>query len=284
MTDKNILITGCSSGIGLHIAETLQQRGYNIFACARKAEDVTTLSQAGLHGVLLDLNDSNSIRKCAEKVLQESKGNLYALINNAAYGQQGAVEDLTRETLRNQFETNLFGLVELSNAILPCMHKQGYGRIIQISSVLGFVATPFSGAYVASKYALEGITDTLRLELKNTNIHVSLIEPGPIRSNFRSNALHKYKQTIDADASRFKHSYKYVAAKYESKEDVMPFTLGPEAVTKKVIRSLESKKPKARYFVTVPTYLLAFLKRVLPNSTLDYILLKGSSLNNNPDS
>lgn len=279
MQNRSVLITGCSSGIGLYIAEALQQRGYQVFASARKTGDVERLRNQGLNCLTLDLNDSNSIKQAVDNVLKETQGTLSAVINNAAYGQQGAIEDLSRAALRQQFETNVFGLVELTNLILPAMHRQGYGRIIQISSVLGFVAIPFSGAYVGSKFALEGITDTLRLELQNTNVYVSLIEPGPIKSEFRQNALNKYKQTIDSNNSRFSSSYKKVENKYTGNDGTMPFTLGPDAVLKKVIHSLESRKPKARYFVTAPTYLLAFLKRLLPTRALDFILLKSSHLN-----
>jgi len=279
MNDKSVLITGCSTGIGLHIAQALQDRGYRVFASARKSEDVTKLKSQGLNCLNLDLNDSKSIQQAVTNILKETQGSLYAVINNAAYGQQGAVEDLSREALKQQFETNVFGLMELTNLILPSMHKQGYGRIIQISSVLGFVAVPFSGAYVASKFALEGITDTLRLELKNTNVYVSLIEPGPIKSAFRENALHKYKENITHKTSRFSESYKLAEKKYAENGGIMPFTLGPDAVLKKVIHSLESSKPKPRYFVTLPTYLLAYLKRILPTRALDFILLKSSNLN-----
>lgn len=278
MNDKSVLITGCSTGIGLHIAQALQNRGYQVFASARKPDDVQSLKKLGLHCITLDLNDSNSIQQAVTHILKKTQGSLYALINNAAYGQQGAVEDLSREALRQQFETNVFGLVELTNLILPTMHKQGHGRIIQISSVLGFVAVPFSGAYVASKFALEGITDTLRLELQNTNVHVSLIEPGPIKSDFRQNALNKYKETIANKTSRFNESYKLAEKKYAGNDGIMPFTLGPDAVLKKVICSLESQNPKPRYYVTLPTYLLAYLKRLLPTKALDFILLKSSNL------
>ena len=189
MKNKSVLITGCSSGIGLHIAQTLQQRGYKVFASARKQQDVESLTKKGLHCLQLDVASSENIQHAVNTLLGETKGEIFAIINNAGYGQPGAVEDLMRKTLQEQFETNLFGLVELTNKLIPAMHKQGYGRIIQISSVLGLVAMPLRGAYIASKYALEGITDTLRLELANTNIRVSLIEPGPITSHFRQNSL-----------------------------------------------------------------------------------------------
>ncbi len=203
MQTKPILITGYSSGIGLHTAHALQKRGYQVFASARKQNDVELLTQQGLRCLQLDVSNSNHIQRAVEMVLYETGGNLFALINNAGYGQPGAVEDLSREALKEQFETNLFGLIELTNTVIPVMHEQGYGRIVQIISVLGLVTMPLRGAYIASKFALEGITDTLRLELSDTNIYVSIIEPGPITSRFRQNSLQMLKKNTERKNSRF---------------------------------------------------------------------------------
>ena len=278
MNDKAVLITGCSTGIGLHLAETLANKGYQVFASARKQSDVEKLNQLGLRCLHLDVTNSDSIKLATKMLLEETNGKLYALINNAGFGQPGAIEDLTRDTLRNQFETNLFGLVELTNSILPTMHQQGYGRVIQISSVLGLVAMPFRGAYIASKFALEGVSDTLRLELKNTNIFVSLIEPGPITSQFRKNSLTLFKNNIDSQNSRFNDAYASTIARLETEGPAVPFTLGPGAVTKKVLHALERNRPKPRYYVTFPTYLFAYLKRFLPTKALDELLSKSSKV------
>ena len=278
MTDKSVLITGCSSGIGLHLAKTLQADGYEVFATARKQFDVYKLKQLGLRSLQLDVADSKSIQTAVNTVLNDTDGKLYALINNAGFGQAGAVEDLTRDVLREQFETNVFGLIELTNSLLPHMHKQGYGRIIQISSVLGFVAMPFRGAYIASKFALEGISDTLRLELKDTNIHITLIEPGPITSRFRQNSLELFNKNIDSRASRFHKHYEATIARLEAEGPAVPFTLEPEAVTSKVAAALKSTNPKPRYYVTFPTYLFAYLKRILPTTILDSILSRSSKV------
>lgn len=278
--NRHILITGCSSGIGLHLAHTLQSYGYNVIASAREKKDVDALTQDGLRCIQLDVSDSTSIQYAVEKVLHMTGGKLFALINNAGYGQPGAVEDLSRDTLRNQFETNLFGLVELTNKFIPVMLKQGYGRIIQNSSVLGFVAMPLRGAYIASKFALEGITDTLRLELTSTNVFVTLIEPGPILSHFRQNSLNMLYKNIDSRSSRFRKTYDSAITRLKTEGPVVPFTLEPEAVAKKVLCVLEIKKPKARYFVTFPTYLFATLKRILPTSIMDYLLTKTSKVEN----
>ena len=278
MTDKNILITGCSSGIGLHLAQSLNENGYQVFASARKQSDVENLSNLGLRSLQLDVADSGSIQSAVNTVLKETNGKLYGLINNAGFGQPGAVEDLKRSVLIDQFETNLFGLVELTNLILPTMHQQGYGRIIQISSVLGFVAMPFRGAYIASKFALEGISDTLRLELKNTHIRISIVEPGPITSRFRQNSLLLFNKNIESNKSRFHDQYQGTIARLETEGPAVPFTLEPEAVTKKVLHALNSRTPKKRYYVTVPTYLFAYLKRLLPTTILDNLLSKSSKL------
>ena len=272
---KSILITGCSSGIGLCTAKGLKSEGYRVFASARKPEDVEMLLKEGFEDALqLDLNDSKSIQDAVSSLLLKTNGELYGLFNNGAYGQAGAVEDLSRNTLRECFETNLFGTHELTNLIIPVMRKQGYGRIIQNSSVLGFICLPYRGAYNASKYALEGLTDTLRMELRNTNIKVSLIEPGPITSRFRANAFAAYQRNINKENSPHRATYEAMEARLTKKGPAVPFTLPPEAVLKKVIHALENDKPKIRYYVTFPTYLFAGLRRILPFRWLEKILLK----------
>jgi len=274
MTGKSILITGCSSGIGLSVAEGLRDHGYRVFASARKVGDVERLTTAGFESLQLDLADPVSIRTAVDDILGRTGGTLDALFNNGAYGQPGAVEDLSREVLREQFETNLFGWHELTNRVLPVMRRQGHGRIIQNSSVLGFVALRFRGAYNASKYALEGLTDTLRLELAGSNIHVALIEPGPIASRFRENAFKAYQRNINPDSSVHREAYRRMEERLTKPGPVVPFTLPPEAVLKKVIHALESRRPRARYYVTFPTYLFGFLKRVLSDRMLDKVLNK----------
>ncbi len=274
---RSILITGCSSGIGRCVAEGLQARGYRVFATARKAEDVEALAQAGFESLQLDLTDSASIRRCVDEALTRCGGRLYALFNNGAYGQPGAVEDLSREALRTQFETNFFGWAELTNLLIPQMREHNEGRIIQNSSVLGFVAMPFRGAYNASKFAIEGLSDTLRLELRGTDIHVCLIEPGPIESRFRQNALLALQQHIDIEHSIHRDKYLGVLERLQKEGPAAPFTLPPEAVLKKVIHALESPRPKPRYAVTFPTHLFAWLKRILSTRALDSLLVKAGS-------
>ncbi|MCK5120508.1 MAG: SDR family NAD(P)-dependent oxidoreductase, partial [Methylococcales bacterium] len=190
------------------------------------------------------------------------------------FGQPGAVEDLSRDVLRNQFETNFFGTHELTNLIIPLMRQQGHGRIIYNSSILGFVAMKYRGAYNASKFALEGLVDTLRIELHDTNIKFSLVEPGPITSNFRKNAFALYQKNIDPSLSFHKDTYQAMEERLQKEGPAAPFTLPPEAVAEKVIHALEAKKPKIRYYVTFPTYLFGFLKRFLPITWLDLLLRK----------
>jgi NAD(P)-dependent dehydrogenase (short-subunit alcohol dehydrogenase family) len=268
----SILITGCSSGIGLCVAKGLQQRGYRVFATARRDDSVEKLRAMGLESLRLDLDDSTSIRAAVADILDRTGGTLDALFNNGAFGLAGAVEDLSRDAIRAQFETNLFGWLELTNLVLPVMREQGHGRIIQNSSILGLVAMPYRGAYNASKFALEGISDTLRLELRGSGIHLSLIEPGPILSNFRANSLIALEKYIHIEHSVHAEFYRRVLARLKKQGAAVPFTLPPEAVLDKAIHALESRRPRARYYVTVPTHVFALLKRVLPVRMLDRLL------------
>lgn len=275
-SQRPVLITGCSSGIGLCVADGLRARGYPVFATARREEDVARLRERGLQALQLDLDDSASIRTAVQELLRRTGGRLYGLFNNGAYGQPGAVEDLRRNVLRAQFETNLFGTMELTNEVLPVMRRQGYGRIVQNSSILGLIALPYRGAYNATKFALEGLTDTLRLELQGSGIHVALVEPGPILSKFRDNALRAFEANIDADNSVHKEMYASLEARLRKEGAAAPFTLGPETVLDKVVHALESPRPKIRYYVTVPTHLFGFLRRALPYRWLDRALQRTS--------
>jgi NAD(P)-dependent dehydrogenase (short-subunit alcohol dehydrogenase family) len=270
--EPSILITGCSSGIGYYCAKALQRDGWHVIASCRKQADVLKLQAEGLTCVQLDVSSTESITAGLSKTLELTGGTLDALFNNGAYGQPGAVEDLTRDTLRQQFETNFFGWCELTNAVLKIMHKQQSGRIIHNSSVLGFAAMPFRGAYNASKFALEGITDTLRLELADTNINICLIEPGPISSEFRANALRALDANVDINSSRFGLQYASAIARLSKPGPASRFTLGPDAVYKKLQHALTAKTPKARYYVTFPTHLMGTLKRFLSTRAMDRIL------------
>ena len=269
---RSVLVTGCSSGIGECVAKALHARGYRVFASVRNPHDRAPFQQAGFECLVLDYADSASIKSAVEQVLEQTGGRLYALFNNGAYGQPGACEDLSREAMRQQFETNVFGWMELTNLVIPVMRAQGYGRIIQNSSILGFAAMQMRGAYNASKFAIEGFSDTLRLELAGTNIHVSLIEPGPVESRFRANAYRAFQQHIDVENSVHRERYGKMIQRFEASGNLQPFTLPPEAVLKRVLHALESRRPRIRYPVTFPTYLFTWLKRVLSDRMLDRIL------------
>lgn len=273
---RSVLITGCSSGIGRCAAEGLKQRGYRVFATARKPADVRRLTAEGFESLVLDLTDAGSIAAAAEEIFTRTGNRLYALFNNGAYGQPGAVEDLRTEVLRAQFESNFFGWHELTCRVLPVMRARGEGRIIQNSSVLGFAALKYRGAYNASKFAIEGLTDTLRQELKGTNIHVSLVEPGPVATRFRQNAYRAFRENIDVEGSPHREVYRAVERRLAKENDDTPFTLPPSAVYRKVLHALESPRPKPRYYVTVPTYAFGILKRLLTSRMMDRVLAASS--------
>ncbi|MCU0971552.1 MAG: SDR family oxidoreductase [Gammaproteobacteria bacterium] len=273
---RSILVTGCSSGIGLTAARMLRERGYRVLATARRREDVDRLLGEGLEALPLDLDDDASIRAAVAEAMERTGGRIYGLFNNGAYGQPGAVEDLTRQVLRAQLETNLLGWHELTRLVLPAMRRNGEGRIVNNSSVLGLVAFAYRGAYVCSKFALEGLTDTLRLELRGTGIHVSLIEPGPVLTRFRENALRQWEVNVDVASSPHRARYEAMRARLAKEGPTQPFTLPPEAVVRPLLRALESRRPKARYYVTVPTHLFAILRRLLPTPALDAILAAAS--------
>jgi NAD(P)-dependent dehydrogenase (short-subunit alcohol dehydrogenase family) len=274
MAQRSVLITGCSSGIGLAAAETMRDRGWRVFASARTPEDLARLKdELGVESVYLDYAEPDSIAAAADHVLAATDGALTALFNNGAYGQAGAIEDLPTEALRAQFETNVFGWHDLTRRVIAPMRARNEGRIVQCSSVLGLLAAPYRGAYCASKFAIEALTDTLRIELKDTGIHVSLIEPGPIRTRFIETAIKHYKQNIDIDNSAHAEVYRERLAKMEDGGQ-MAFKLEPEAVCRRLVHALEAKRPKTRYYVTVPTFVGAYLRRILPARALDFVAAK----------
>ena len=272
MSQKIILITGCSSGIGFEAVGTLKKRGHRVIASCRKLADVERLQLLGFEAIQLDVNDEHSIASGLKQVLEKTDGRLDVLINNAGYGQAGALEDVPRSAFIAQFNTNVFGLMELTRLVIPVMRAQGHGRIINISSVLGLISLPFRGAYNASKYAVEGICDTLRLELGPVGIHVITIEPGPIESEFRNHAVDDSIKSIDIEKSHFKRHYQHMLTHFKAKKAESSFTKKPEAVVNQLIRAIESKSPKPKYMVTPPTYFLMIFKRILPTRLLDRFL------------
>lgn len=271
---QNILITGCSSGIGLQTAITLKEQGLKVYASARKDEDVEMLKNLGFETFKIDVTNKSDIINAFNIILENDK-KLDAVFNNAGFGQPGAVEDVTTDVLKEQFETNFFGLHEVTIQAMKIFRKQNYGKIIQHSSVLGIISLKFRGAYNASKYAIEGINDTLRQEVMGSNIFISTINTGPVTSKFRENGLIKFNENIDIENSHFTKIYKKeLKARLETKEDKAPFNLPATSVANIVLKIMNTKKPKPRYYVTKATYLLGFFKRVLTTSALDKILNK----------
>ncbi|MEL6597432.1 MAG: SDR family NAD(P)-dependent oxidoreductase [Pseudomonadota bacterium] len=272
---KSILITGCSSGIGEHAAYALKKRGWRVFASCRKAEDCARFQADGFDAPLIDYADPATIESGLADVLTATGGTLDALFNNGAYGIPGAVEDLPTDALRAIFETNVFGYHDLTRRVIPIMRAQGYGRIIQNSSVLGFVVLRWRGAYNSTKFALEGLTDTLRLEMRDTPIHVILIEPGPITTKIRENSIPHFEKWIDWEASPRADQYRTgLRKRLYTNSGPDAFELPCDAVTKKLIHALEAANPRPRYFVTTPTYVMNLLKRMLPTRMLDWVSAK----------
>jgi short-subunit dehydrogenase len=267
----NIVITGCSTGIGLETAKHLKEQGINVYPTARKEQDVAMLISLGFENAMkLDVREVNEIRHVIKRVV-ERENKIDVWFNNAGYGQAGALEDISTDILREQFETNVFGLHECTKQVIPIMRTQGHGKIIQHSSVLGLVSLFGRGAYNASKYAIEGLTDTLRLELHNTDIHLSLLNTGPVTSNFRNTAMRKLKENIDIENSVFKEQYQ---KNLSADKSTVPFNKEADAVAQVVHQIILAKKPKPRYYITTATYLLGYLKRLLSTSLLDKILVK----------
>ncbi|MEO0937931.1 MAG: SDR family NAD(P)-dependent oxidoreductase [Pseudomonadota bacterium] len=275
--EKSVLITGTSSGIGYAAAHGLRARGWRVFASCRKAEDCARLAAEGFEAPRIDYQDAASIEAGVAEVLEATGGTLHALYNNGAFACPGAVEDLPTDALRSVFEANFFGWHSLTRAVIPVMRAQGHGRIVQCSSVLGFVTMPWRGAYNASKHALEGLTDTLRIEMRDTPIHIVTIQPGPITAKIRENSIAHFERWIDWKASPRKAQYEARLRKrlYEARGPDM-FELPPEAVVRKLVHALESPRPRPRYFVTTATYIMAALRRALPSRALDWVLAKGA--------
>jgi NAD(P)-dependent dehydrogenase (short-subunit alcohol dehydrogenase family) len=270
MSSRSVLITGCSSGIGLASAREMKTRGWRVFATARKPEDIARLKEEGFDSLHLDYPEPRSIEATAGEVLQATGGTLTALFNNGSYGQPGAFEDMKTDALRAQFEANFFGWHDLTARVIPAMRAQGHGRIVFCSSVFGFIAAPYRGAYCASKFAVEALADTLRLELAGSGIKVSLIEPGPIATRFLDHAVEAHRRHVDADSSPHREAYRARLAWLQVPSS-RPFELGPEAVAAKVAHALESRHPKRRYYITLPAYAVAVLSRILPTWALDAI-------------
>lgn len=268
---RSVLVTGSSSGIGLDAARTLRDRGWRVFASCRAEADCERLRAEGFDSPRLDYADEGSIRDALTEVLEATGGTLDALYNNGAHACPGAVEDLPTDALRAIFEANLFGWHALTRAVIPVMRAQGHGRIVNCSSVLGLVGLRWRGAYVATKFALEGLTDVLRLEMAGTGIHVVLIEPGPVTSRIRQNARAHFERWIDWESSARRDEYRALLHRLCGERGPDRFELPPSAVTARLALALESPRPRPRYFVTAPTHAMGALRRLLPTRALDWV-------------
>jgi short-subunit dehydrogenase len=270
---RSVVITGCSTGIGLASARLLREHGWTVVATARKPEDLDRLRAEGFAAVALDVADAASVERAAPELVAACGGKVGALVNNAGFGQVGAMEDLDRAAIEYQFAVNVVGLQDLTNRLLPGMRAQGYGRIVNISSVLGRVSLPFMGVYSASKFALEGISDAMRVELAGSGIAVVLVEPGPIATAFRENVAARGQATLDPDQVRHADYYRReIKRRAEQNNHPGAFTAGPEAVAEKIRHALESRRPKTRYKVTFPAYLGAFMARFAPDWVIDAMM------------
>ncbi len=276
MTQRSVLITGCSSGIGYDAAHGLAKAGWQVFASCRKPEDVARLQAEGLTCLQIDMTDPDSMDAALAHILAATGGELSALVNNAAFGLPGAIEDLPTDGLRSVFETNFFGLHDLTRKVIPIMRAQGHGRIVNIGSVLGYVVYKWRAAYTTTKYALEGYTDTLRLEMADTPIKIILVDPGPITSRIRQNSVAHFERWVDWEASPRQAQYRTFLLKrlYEDRGPD-PFELPPAAVTRKLIAALDAARPPAKVYVTTPAYAMNFARRLLPTRALDWIIQKG---------
>jgi NAD(P)-dependent dehydrogenase (short-subunit alcohol dehydrogenase family) len=278
MAGRTILITGCSSGIGLDAAHALKARGWRVFATCRAQADCDRLGAQGLESFSLDYADDAQVEAAAREALRRCDGRLDALFNNGAYAIPGFLEDLPTEALRTIFQANLIGWHTLTRALIPAMRahaeRGGAGRIVMCSSVLGFAPVRWRGAYVASKHALEGYCDSLRLEMRDQPLHVSVIQPGPIATRFNDNAMAQYARWIDAPASPRAGELSAIEARYRADRRPSLFTLPPSAVSRRVIHAVESARPRSNYRVTTPTHVVEALRRLAPRAVLDWLMAR----------
>lgn len=272
--EKVVVVTGASTGIGRATARMLKGRGWRVFPTARSRTDLDLLRGEGFQPVELDLTDPDSVEQAAKEVLELSQGVLGAVVNNAGYGQPGALEDLSRSALRKQFEANVFGTLEFTNRFIPVFRAQQRGRIVLVSSVVGRVVIPLMGAYCASKFALEAAGDALRIELGPAGISVSLVEPGPIATSFRKRTVSEAARGLETKHSVFAAQYAKELAgperTYSRPTDI--FRKPPEAVAAKIAHALEARCPRARYPVTGAAWLGDWAARFLPARLKDRML------------
>ena len=272
---RSALITGCSTGIGLATAHRLREKDWRVIASARKSADVEKLARDGFAAIQLDVADANSVREAVRETMRLVDGKLGALVNNAGFGQAGALEDISRTALRYQFEVNVFGLQDLTNQLLPDMIKSGSGRIVHVSSVLGKLVLPMYGAYCASKHAVEALADAQRVELRETGVGVILVEPGPITTEFRRNAARMVREKVSGAATDYSGYYdEEVEGRIKLAKAESLISKPPEAVASVIERALTSNRPQTRYTVTLPAHIGPGLRKIIPDALYDRLVAK----------
>ena len=274
MKTKNILITGCSSGIGKNVAITLHNKGWRVFATCRSKTDCTFFTKLGIESFPLDLLKEESINCAVNLVKEKTKSQLDVLFNNGAYAIPGAIQDIPRSAMREIFEVNVFGQIDLINKCIPLMMNSDYPKVINCSSVLGFISLPYRGLYSATKYSIEALTDALRRENYYSKIKFVLIQPGPINTDIKKKSVKHFEKWIDWKKSVHQKTYenKVIKRLYDNnyKDSFNGYELQPDEVTKILINVLNSKKPKARYKITIQTKIAQIMTKLLPTNTLDW--------------
>ena len=275
MKTKNILITGCSSGIGKNVAITLHNKGWRVFATCRSKKDCTFFTKLGIESFPLDLLKEESINCAVNLVKEKTKSQLDVLFNNGAYAIPGAIQDIPRSAMREIFEVNVFGQIDLINKCIPLMMSSESPKIINCSSVLGFISLPYRGVYSATKFSIEALTDAMRRENYHDKLKFVLIQPGPINTSIKQKSLKHFEKWLDWKNSIHKKTYENKVLKRlynnNSKNSLDFFELQPEAVTKILIKILNSKRPKERYKITIPTRIAEIMIKFLPTNVLDWI-------------
>src|SRR5215213_10132863 len=268
---KAVLITGCSSGIGWSTAKRLSDVGWRVYATARNVEKIAPLEASGCRLLPLDVTDEDSMASAVEEVERE-EGAVGALVNNAGYSQSGAVEVVPMDKVRGQFETNVFGLVRMCQLVLPGMRRQGYGRIVNVSSMGGKLTFPGAGFYHASKYAVEAVSDALRFEVEGFGIKVSVIEPGLIRTGFADAAIGSMDGQNDGPYAGFDEAVARATTENYDQGPISRLAGEPEAVAEAIEQAISARNPRSRYAVTPSAHLFLGLRRLLPDGAWDAIL------------
>ncbi len=272
-TSKAVLVTGCSSGIGRATAEHLAGKGWTVYATARRPESSADLQEKGCRTLALDVTDEGSMA-AAVGAVEEAEGAVGVLVNNAGYSQSGAVEDVPLDVVRRQFETNVFGLVRMCQLALPGMRRQGWGKIVNVSSMGGRLVFPGGGFYHGTKYAVEAISDALRFEVAGFGVDVSIIEPGLIRTSFGDTAAHGVDEATSSDGPYAEFNAAVAKSTREAYEDGALAKLGggPETVARAIEKAISRRRPKTRYKVTPSARMALATRRLLPDRGWDAFL------------